>query len=153
MGWAKKAAAEMGMFGDTSSDDELNLGYNGAGRYECPSYSEDETNNKGGPAHLGNMPANRSSDLQSGMIQSEGQCSPYDEDDFEKGEELCSTVEDLHKAIQLDFDELIQEVACSSEGCDYRWMPNDSHPPTKTETEEVRKIEKLSLPASILLAE
>ena len=152
MGWAKKAAAEMGMFDDTSSDDELNLGYNGEGRYECPSYSEDETNNEGGPAHLGNMPENRSSDLQSG-IQSEGQCSPYDEDDFEKGEELCSTVEDLHKAIQLDFDELIQEACWSFKGYDDRWLPEDSHPPTKTETEEVRKIEKLSLPASIGLAE
>ena len=142
MGWAKKAAAEMGMFDDTSSDDELNLGYNGHGRNEWhgdddPSHSEDETDSEGEPAqpeyHL-------PSDVEGGTQSA--QCSPYDEDDFENGKKLCSDVKSLHQAIQLDFDELIREARARGgfKAYDDSWMPNAPHPPPKTETEEVRKI-------------
>ena len=130
MGWAKKAAAEMGMFDDMSSDDELNLGYNGHN-------SEDETDSEGEPAqpehHL-------PSDVEGGTQSA--QCSPYDEDDFESGKKLCSDVKSLHKAIQSDFDELIREARARGgfKAYDDRWMPNAPHPPPKTETEEVRKI-------------
>ena len=121
MGWAKKAYAEMGMFDDMSSDDELNLGVYGEWPEDDPSDSEEETDSEEEP------------------VQS-AQCSPYDEDDFERGKKLCSTVKSLHKAIQLDFDELIQEARCTFKGYDDHWLPNAPHPPPKAETEEVRKV-------------
>ena len=64
----------------------------------------------------------------------------FEEDDFESGKKHCSTVKSLHRAIQEDFEELIQEVKrrCGSKGYDDHWLPNPRQPPPDTETAEVR---------------